>query len=335
MSLLSATRRAFKASSFASTSRALATAVEGSATAAAPVEPPAELSAQAASVRPTPLPSTSKPEPTDAFVHVPLLSFYSPSAAASPSSASDRLIVPLPAPLFNTPSRPSLLHKIITAHLSSLRQGSASTKNRAEVRYGGKKTRPQKGTGRARLGDRGSPMLKGGGRAFGPRPKGPDGWLRKINRKEEQLGLRVALSEKWRSGNLAVVDKLGLDQPLTRVLRQKLATRGWNDALFVTSLANEEEQSRAAFELAAGNLPEVALVTDVSEMTVWDIVKRGKVILELDAVDDVVERVDPYGPWVEDELAWEDFEDAEFEDGAAEFAVEQALAEQEAAEARA
>ena len=45
-------------------------------------------------------------------------------------------------------------------------------------------------------------MLTGGGRAFGPRPKGPDGWTRKINRKEEQLGLRVGLSEKWRSGDL-------------------------------------------------------------------------------------------------------------------------------------
>ncbi|GAA5827289.1 hypothetical protein JCM11251_001207 [Rhodosporidiobolus azoricus] len=341
MSLLAATRRAFKLSSFASTSRALATAVEGSAPAAAPVEAPVAPSAQVSPTRPSPLPLPSKPQPDDAFVHVPLRSFYTPPAAAdaaSPasSSSSDRLIVPLPAPLFNTPSRPDLLHKIITAHLSSLRQGSASTKNRSEVRYSGKKTRPQKGTGRARLGSRGSPMLRGGGRAFGPRPKGPEGWLRKINRKEEQLGLRVALSEKWRTGNLAVVDKLGLDQPLTRVLRQKLATRGWTDALFITSLANEEEQSRAAFELAAGNLPEVALVSDVSDMTVWDIVKRRKVILELDAVDDVVERVDPYGPWVEDELAWEDFEDeVGFEDGATEFAVEEALAQQEAAEARA
>lgn len=182
-------------------------------------------------------------------------------------------------------------------------------------------------------------MLKGGGRAFGPRPKGPDGWKRKINRKEEQLGLRVALSEKWRAGDLAVVDRLGADRPLTRELRQKLSSRGWNDALFITSLASAEESSRISFELAAGNLPDVALVTDVSDITVWDIIKRRKVILELDAVDDVVSRVDPYGPWVE-ELEWEDMEEGEFAeedfaDEVGDFVAAEALAEQEAAATRA
>ncbi|GAA6043259.1 hypothetical protein JCM8097_008491 [Rhodosporidiobolus ruineniae] len=337
MSFLAATRRVLRPSTLAS-SRALATAVDAPAPAAAPVEDissaPVTASELPAPTRYAPLPPSTPPAADDAFVHVPLLSFYSQPGAARPA---ERLVVPLPAPLFNLPSRPSLLHKIITAHLSSLRAGTASTKNRAEVRFSGHKLRPQKGTGRARLGSRGSPMLKGGGRAFGPRPKGPDGWKRKINRKEEQLGLRVALSDKWRAGNLAVVDRLGLDRPLTRELRQKLASRGWNDALFVTSYANEEEQSRAAFELAAGNLPDVALVSDVSDMTVWDIVKRRKVILELDAVDDVVERVDPYGPWVEDEeLAWEDMEEGfDLADGAVEFAAEEALAEQQAAEVRA
>ncbi|GAA6002727.1 hypothetical protein JCM10207_007646 [Rhodosporidiobolus poonsookiae] len=336
MSFLAATRRAIRPSAFASSSRTLATAVDAAATLGSQVETPVEQQESAQPPAPTrfaPLPSTPRPTVNDAFVHVPLLSFYSQPGEPSATAAGERLVVPLPAPLFNVPSRPSLLHKIVTAHLSSLRAGTASTKNRAEVNFSGKKIRPQKGTGRARLGSRGSPMLKGGGRAFGPRPKGPDGWKRKINRKEEQLGLRVALSEKWRAGDLAVVDKLGLDEPLTRVLGRKLASRGWQDALFVTSLAGEV-QSRAAFELAAGNLPDVALVTDVSDMTVWDIVKRRKVVLELEAVEDVISRVDPYGPWVEeDELAWEDIEDGEFD--AADLAAMEALAEQEAAEARA
>ncbi|BGP12400.1 hypothetical protein JCM10213_001995 [Rhodosporidiobolus nylandii] len=330
MSFLAATRRAFKPSFVPSASRALATAVESPGVAAAPIEPqeaPLATPEPAAPVRFAPLPTSPRPSVADAFVHVPLLSFYSSPETPSPATAAgERMVVPLPSPLFNVPSRPSLLHKIITAHLSSLRQGSASTKNRSEVNFSGKKIRPQKGTGRARLGSRGSPMLKGGGRAFGPRPKGPDGWARKINRKEEQLGLRVALSEKWRAGNLAVVDKLGMGAPLTRELRQKLASRGWSDALFVTSVVSEDA-ARAAFELAAGNLPDVALVTDVKDMTVWDVVKRRKVILELEAVDDVVERVDPYGPWLEDELEWEDME-ADFADEAADFAVEEALAQQ-------
>lgn len=208
------------------------------------------------------------------------------------------MVVPLPAALFNVPSRPSLLHKIVTAYRSSLRAGTASTKNRAEVNYSGKKMRPQKGTGRARLGDRGSPMLKGGGRAFGPRAKGPEGWKRKINRKEEQLGLKVSLSDKWRTGNLAVVDKLALDLPKARLLQEKLGARDWEDALFVTARLVENE--RAAFALAAGNLPTVAVVDNVDDLTVWEILRRRKVVLDLDAVDHLIERVDPEGPWVDE-----------------------------------
>lgn len=270
----------------------------------------------------------------DAFVHVPLRTFYPKPPASPVTPSTEPMVVPLPAPLFNVPARPSLLHKIVTAHLSCLRAGTASTKNRAEVSFSGKKMRPQKGTGRARLGDRGSPMLKGGGRAFGPRPKGPEGWQRKINRKEEQLGLRVSLSEKWRSGNLVVVDKLGLDEPRTRVLSQKLASRGWTDALFVTAAAtgaDEGVQARAAFELAVGNIPNVALVTDVKDLTVWDIVKRRSVVVELEAVDEVIERVDPYGPFV-DQYEFDPEEEFEFDEAELEGEAEAALADAVAAE---
>ncbi|BGP36390.1 54S ribosomal protein yml6, mitochondrial [Rhodotorula kratochvilovae] len=303
MSFLAATRRAIRPS-FASSCRALAT----EATAPLAGAPEAQAAPVASSSAPAPslldsLPFDADATVGDAFVHVPLHTFYSNPLASPIDPPTERMVVPLPAPLFNTPARPSLLHKIVTAHLSSLRAGTASTKNRAEVAFSGKKMRPQKGTGRARLGDRGSPMLKGGGRAFGPRPTGPDGWQRKINRKEEQLGLRVSLSEKWRAGNLVVVDKLGLDEPRTRVLSQKLASRGWTDALFVTAVEGDVK-SRAAFELAVGNIPDVALVTDVKDLTVWDIVKRRNVILELEAVDEVIERCDPNGPFVDD---YEDF----------------------------
>ncbi|POY70391.1 hypothetical protein BMF94_6672 [Rhodotorula taiwanensis] len=304
MSLFAATRRVFRPSALASTSRALATAVEtpGSTGALADAAQASPLSS--ATPRSTPLPRSQPPTAHDDFVHVPLTGFYQKPA--------ERMVVPLPASLFNVPSRPSLLHKIITAYRSSLRAGTASTKNRAEVNYSGKKMRPQKGTGRARLGDRGSPMLKGGGRAFGPRAKGPDGWKRKINRKEEQLGLKVSLSDKWRRGNLAIVDKLALDLPKTRLLQEKLGVRGWEDALFVTSLFEEGDSERAAFALAAGNLPSVAVVDNVDDLTVWEILRREKVVLEVDAVDQLIERVDPEGPWV-DEMEEEMLLEAEAE----------------------
>ncbi|KPV78167.1 uncharacterized protein RHOBADRAFT_50670 [Rhodotorula graminis WP1] len=341
MSFLAATRRAVRPS-FASCSRALATEAAAPLSGAgdAQAAPVASSSTSAPSTRDS-LPFDAESSLGDAFVHVRLRRFYSPKLATSPDStspaATEPMVVPLPAPLFDVPARPTLLHKIITAHLSSLRAGTASTKNRAEVAFSGKKMRPQKGTGRARLGDRGSPMLKGGGRAFGPRPKGPDGWMRKINRKEEQLGLRVSLSEKWRSGNLVVVDQLGLDEPRTRVLSQKLATRGWTDALFVTAsnAARTDDattvQSRAAFELAVGNIPDVALVTDVQDLTVWDIVKRRNVVIELGAVDEVIERVDPYGPFVE-QYAFDPEDEFEFDEAELEGEAQAALADAVAAE---
>ncbi|GAA5922833.1 mitochondrial 54S ribosomal protein uL4m YML6 [Sporobolomyces koalae] len=337
MSFLAATRRAFKPSSLASTSRALATAAEPTPDLTAPLDAPVAASEplDAPPTRLPPLPRTPRPSALDAFVHVPLDTFYPRHADAALNNPSERMIVPLPAPLFNVPSRPSLLHKIVVAHLSSLRAGTASTKNRAEVNYSGKKIRPQKGTGHARLGSRGSPMLKGGGRAFGPRPKGPDGWNRKINRKEEQLGLRVSLSEKWRAGNLAVVEKLGLDVPSTRTLKEKLVERGWTNALFVTgsSGTDADERARWAFELSSGNLPEVAVVTDVFDLTVWDIIKRRNVVLDLEAVDSVIARIDPNGPWLEQE--WEDFDEGEFEEGELDELVDrQALEQIASAEAR-
>lgn len=245
---------------------------------------------------------------------------FAPTSPDAPAEVNPaKLVVPLPSPLFNTPSRPSLLHKLVISHLASLRAGTASTKNRSEVNYSGKKIRPQKGTGGARLGSRGSPMLTGGGRAFGPRAKGPDGWRMKVNRKEERLGLRVALSEKWRSGDLAVVDRLGVaGEPSTRKLATKLASRDWSDALFVLAAdpASRPLGSTAAweahlFELSAGNLPAVAVVSELARLGTWDVVRRRKVVVEADALEALCERLDPenvlgYG---DEEVAFEEGEE--------------------------
>lgn len=249
----------------------------------------------------------AKPSVFDEFVHVQLQPFY--PQGSSVQLADEPMVVPLPSTVFNIASRPTLLHKIIVAHLSSLRQGTASTKNRSEVNYSGRKMRPQKGTGRARLGSRGSPMLVGGGRAFGPRPKGPDGWKLKVNHKERQLGTRVALSEKWRAGRLAVIDKAGLDVPKTRVLYEELVKREWEEALFIAT-AGEADEAREFFVRAARNLPGVKVVTDIETLSVYDIVKGKRVIMELDSVDDVIARADPLNPLLE----LDEFEDGEYEE---------------------
>lgn len=86
-----------------------------------------------------------------------------------------------------------LVHKDIVRHLTEQRQGTSSTKNRSEVRGGGRKPWQQKGTGRARAGSNRSPLWKGGGVIFGPKPKKR---LVKINNKERQLSLRTLLYNK-------------------------------------------------------------------------------------------------------------------------------------------
>ena len=96
-----------------------------------------------------------------------------------------------------------------------------------------------------------------------------------------------------------VVERLAVEEVSTRIVRERLATRGWMDALFIVGKQDQEEQ---AFELAVGNLPDVAVVSEIDKLGVWDIVKRRKVVLELSAVDELIARLDPDNHWgVEDE----------------------------------
>jgi large subunit ribosomal protein L4 len=139
-------------------------------------------------------------------------------------------------------------------------------------------------------------MLIGGGRAFGPRPKGPDGWKLKVNRKEERLGLAVGLSDKWRGGDLSIVESFGMDIPSTATLATRLSCRGWSDALFILAspdAADGLSREKQCFEKSLANLPNVGIVTDISTMGIWEIIKRKKVIIELSAVDEVIKRLDP------------------------------------------
>lgn len=154
-------------------------------------------------------------------------------------------------------------------------------------------------------------MLRGGGRAFGPRTKGPDGWKRKVNRKEEVLGLRVALSEKWRKGDLVVVEKVGMETVHTRTLSERMGSRGWLDSLVLlsdNSLEIVEAAARERFVRSSGNLSDVAVLSGVGELGVWDIVKRRKCIVELEALEGLIGRLDPEWEDCEEEEEDEDFD---------------------------
>ena len=113
------------------------------------------------------------------------------------------------------------MHRVVVWQRANWRQGTVKVKTRSEVRGGGRKPWPQKGTGRARAGSIRSPLFRGGGKAHGPRPKD---WSQQLNSKIRRLGLRVAVSSKLATGRLTVVDELRIESevPKTRELREFL-----------------------------------------------------------------------------------------------------------------
>ncbi|HEY9349951.1 MAG TPA: 50S ribosomal protein L4 [Acidothermales bacterium] len=113
--------------------------------------------------------------------------------------------VELPGDVFDVPVNVPLIHQVVVAQLAAARQGTADSKNRAEVRGGGKKPYRQKGTGRARQGSTRAPQFAGGGVVHGPTPRS---YAQRTPKKMKAAALRGALSDRARNGRVHVVDTL-------------------------------------------------------------------------------------------------------------------------------
>ncbi|KAF9044607.1 ribosomal protein L4 [Hymenopellis radicata] len=186
-------------------------------------------------------------------------------------------ILALDPTVFRHPVRRDILHLCIVHHRDATRQGSASTKTRGEVAGSGKKIRPQKGSGRARLGDAQSPMLRGGGVAFGPKPRD---FSTKLPRKVIDMGMRVALSLKVKENEFGVMSQMQWDLPKTGLLTKRLEELRLSETLFVTGA----EQVPDALRLAIRNIPKVT-VMPVKELKVFDLLKWRRLVLDTQAVD--------------------------------------------------
>lgn len=115
--------------------------------------------------------------------------------------------------VFDVPMNPALVHQVVVGQLANARQGTSKVKTRAEVSGGGRKPRPQKGTGLARQGSIRSPQWKGGGVAFGPSPRS---YRQRTPRKMRRAAIRMTLSDKVREGKLIVLQSLVMDNPKTK-----------------------------------------------------------------------------------------------------------------------
>lgn len=190
--------------------------------------------------------------------------------------------VTLDETVFGVDAAPQLLHDVVKMQLANRRQGTASTRTRSEVRGGGKKPWKQKGTGRARAGTRRSPLWRGGGTVFGPRPRG---YGYAVPRQVRAAALRAALSEKVRAGQLMVVDSLSLEEPNTKAFKAMLDRLGVQGrALIVTDLVRQDD----ATAKSCRNLPHLTLMA-TQGLNVYDILWHDTLIMTKGAVSAVEE----------------------------------------------
>ena len=177
-----------------------------------------------------------------------------------------------------------VMHLALRRQLNNGRQGSASTKTRAEVSGGGKKPWKQKGTGRARAGSLRSPLFAGGGVIFGPKPRD---FAISMPQKARKLALRSALSS--RQDQLVIVkDFSTLKEPKTKLMASALKSLNLNGKiLIVADLKAAENQN---LELAARNIPSVKLLLP-SNLNVKDLLEADSVVITEAAVNEITERL--------------------------------------------
>lgn len=137
--------------------------------------------------------------------------------------------------VFGIPFNKAVVHQAMVRQLANKRQGTASTKTRGEVKGSTRKLFSQKHTGRARRGDIKSPMLRGGGVAFGPKPRS---YRQSMPKKMRRLALRCILSSKTREDNLKVIEEPLFEEPKTKNMIDILSALGIDStALIVTELS--------------------------------------------------------------------------------------------------
>ena len=171
--------------------------------------------------------------------------------------------------IYNVPVKSSVLHEVVTMQQASKRAGTASTKHRSEVTGSGRKLFRQKGTGRARRGNIKAPLLRGGGVAFGPKPKS---WAYKVPKKVRKLALKMALSSKLQTEDILILDQFDLDQIKTKAFLEVAGNLKMSDALIVTDQKNEN------LELSSRNIPAIKVLR-CEGLNVYDILKHKTLVL--------------------------------------------------------
>ena len=183
--------------------------------------------------------------------------------------------------LFGLEVKQHILHDVVKMQLANRRAGTASTKTRSEVRGGGAKPWRQKGTGRARAGTRNSPLWRGGGTIFGPKPKD---YSYKLPKKVCKLGLRMALSTRFSESNMVVLDGFDLDEIKTKKFQEVMKKLNIDNGLIVVPERNEN------LEKSSRNVQGFKVISSEG-LNVYDVLLHHRLVLLQSCLDQLEKRL--------------------------------------------
>lgn len=183
--------------------------------------------------------------------------------------------------LFDVEINESVLHEVVIMQRANRRQGNASTKTRGELRGGGAKPWRQKGTGRARAGTKNSPIWRGGGTVFGPRPRD---FSYSLPKKVKRSAIKMALSARLSEGNVVVIDDFGLSGIKTKEFVSVMNKFDFDQCLVITGEVDDVVSKSARNAVGYKILP-------VAGLNVFDILKYPKLMLVQSSLPKLEERL--------------------------------------------
>ena len=186
--------------------------------------------------------------------------------------------------VFGIEPNENVVHSVLVNYLANQRQGTQSTKTRAEVSGGGRKPWKQKGTGRARAGSTRSPLFAGGGVSFGPKPRD---YSFAMPQKARKLALKSALSAKL-SHTIIVKDFSAISEPKTKLMMDALKSLKAEGKILI--IADTKAAENKFLELSARNIPSVKLLLP-SNLNVKDLIEADTVLLTESSVNEITERL--------------------------------------------
>ena len=190
--------------------------------------------------------------------------------------------ISIPDTIFSIKPNDHAIYLDIKNHRANQRQGTSKVKERGEIVGSTKKIKKQKGTGTARAGSIKSPLFKGGGQIFGPKPRD---YSTKLPKKIRSLGLKHALSSKVKNDELIILDEAKLSSPKTRDFLSKVKKLKIENALFIDS-----DDFDKNFELAIKNVKGLELI-NIKGINVYDILRKEKLVLTKSSIDMLNERL--------------------------------------------